>query len=352
MRGIAILAVVGFHADLPIVSGGLVGVTLFFVLSGYLIASLVLREQEDTGTVDVWRFYARRAWRLLPALLTVTIALMIFGLAAQDLHQVAEDSLLTLAYLANWARSGGDEMGMWNHAWSLSIEAQFYVIAPLALLAVTRVAHPRSAALVAILVLALIASTFIRVIVTSTGVSPERVYFGTDTRMDALLFGCLIGAVRMRYPSWSPGKWVGLVSLVALAVLTFLPVADSMPAGFGYSLTALASSGVVVGALRDDAFWSRSTGRLLVWLGERSYALYLVHVPVFLLAAHALPAVDPAVRVGTAVLTSLTLSALLFRYVERPSRHGIRIRSRALHQSGALDLRALTRVDSRQEASG
>ena len=277
---------------------------------------------------------------------------MVLGVAAQDLHQVAEDSLLTLAYVANWARSGGDEMGMWNHAWSLSIEAQFYVIAPLALLAVARVAQRRRKALVAVLVLALIASTSIRVAVTATGGSAERVYFGTDTRMDALLLGCLIAASEMRYPSWAPGRWVAPVSLVALGVLAFLPVADSMPGGIGYSLTAFASSGVVVGALREDAWWSRSTGRLLVWLGERSYALYLVHVPVFLVATHALATADPAVRVGTAVLTSLTLSALLFRYVERPSRHGIRIRSRALCRLGALDLRALTRVDTRQEASG
>ncbi|MFL5676958.1 MAG: acyltransferase family protein [Chloroflexota bacterium] len=333
MRGIAILAVLGFHAGLPIVSGGVVGVTLFFVLSGYLIATLLLREQEATGTVHVSRFYVRRAWRLLPALVTVTIGLMVLGVAAQDLHQVAEDSLLTLTYVANWARSGGDEMGMWNHAWSLSIEGQFYVVAPIALLGVTRVARSGSKRLIGILVLALIVSTFLRVAMTAAGASAERVYFGTDTRMDALLLGCLVAGVRMWDPSWSPSRWVGPLSVLALGVLAFLPVADAIPVGLGYSLTALASCGVVAAALREDPWWSRRPGRTLAWLGERSYALYLVHVPVFLFATHALAAAQPGVRVGTAVLASVTLSALLFRYVERPSRRGTRISVSALRGS-------------------
>ncbi len=351
MRGIAILAVVGFHTGVPMVSGGVVGVTLFFVLSGYLIASLLVNEHEATGTVDVSRFYARRAWRLLPALLTVTIALMVIGLAAQDLRQVAEDSLLTLTYLANWARSGGDEMGMWNHAWSLSIEAQFYVVAPVALLAVTRVARPGSKRLIGILVLALVASTFIRVAMIATGASAERLYFGTDTRMDALLLGCLISALHVRHPDWAPSRWVGPLSVVAVGALAFLPIADAIPGGLGYSLTALASCGVVAAALREDRWWGARPGRALAWLGERSYALYLVHVPVFLFVTHALATVELGVRVGTAVLISLTLSALLYRYVERPTRHGVRIRATTMRGFGGLDLRALPRVDTRREVS-
>ena len=352
VRGIAILAVLCFHAGVPMVSGGVAGVTLFFVLSGYLIASVLLREWDDTGTVAVFRFYARRAWRLVPALVTVSAVLMVVGVVAGDPRGVTEDSLLTLTYVANWARSTGDEMGLWNHAWSLSIEAQFYVLAPIALVALTRVTSPRSKALIATLVVALIAATLIRVVVAGTGASDERVYFGTDTRMDALLLGCLLGAVRMRHPEWTPGVWVGPLGLGALAVLAFLPVADAVPGGFGYSLTALASCGVVAGSLRDDPWWNGRPGRSLAWLGERSYALYLVHVPVFLFATHALASMEPGLRVGTGVMTSLTLSALLFRYVERPSRHGIRFRGGVLRGFAGLELRSYARIGLRRQASG
>ena len=351
VRGIAILAVLAFHAGLPMVSGGVVGVTLFFVLSGYLIASSLLRELEGTGTVGVSRFLVRRAWRLLPSLMTVIVALLVLAFAAGDLRTVAQDSLLTLAYVANWARSAGDDMGWWNHAWSLSIEAQFYLAAPLVLLLVSRVARPGSSAVIATLVFATISLTLVRVGLTATGASTERVYFGTETRIDALLLGCLLAAIRLGRPGWTPSVWVGPLGFAILAVLMFLPVTDAVPGGFGYSLIALASWSVVAGSLRDEAWWSRRAGRSLVWLGERSYAVYLVHVPVFLFATHALATVEPGVRVGTAVLTSLTLSALLFRYVERPMRYGIRIGPAVLRVMARLELRADTRIEVRREAS-
>ena len=351
VRGIAILAVLAFHAGLPMPSGGVVGVSLFFVLSGYLIASILLRERIVTGTVDVRRFLVRRAWRLLPSLVTVAVVLMVFAVVAGDLPAVAQDCLVTLVYVANWARSAGDEMGWWNHAWSLSIEAQFYLVAPFGLLAVTRFAQPRSYALIATLLVAVVTVSLVRVAVIGTGASTDRVYFGTDTRLDALILGCLLGAIRLGCPGWTPGAWVGPLGVAALSVLAFLPVTDAIPGGFGYSLIALASCGVVTGSLRDGRWWSGRAGRSLVWLGERSYALYLIHVPVFLFVTHAMTPVDPGIRVGTAVLMSVTLSALMFRYVERPSRYGIRIRPAVVRAMVTLDLRRSPRTGVGGEAS-
>jgi peptidoglycan/LPS O-acetylase OafA/YrhL len=318
-----VLAVLLFHADLPLVSGGVAGVTLFFVLSGYLIASLLLREREETGGIDLSRFFARRALRLLPALVTVMIALVVIGLSAGDASGLAEDSLLTLAYLANWARAAGDPMGWWNHAWSLAVEEQFYLLAPLGLLALTRGRWAGSRTVIAILALGVVAATLWRLALIESGVSPARIYFGTDTRMDALLLGCLLATVRMRHPRWIPGRAVGAVAVATFVVLAALPLIDLFGPGTGYALIAVASVGVVVGALRDDQRWTGLSSRPLVWLGDRSYSLYLVHVPVFMYLNHVLHGVEPAVRVGTAVLVSVALSTALFRYVEQPFRRGL-----------------------------
>ena len=316
------LTVMLFHAGLPIPSGGVAGVTLFFVLSGYLIASLLMTERELTGTVNVPRFLAKRAWRLLPALIAVMVAVLVLGIASGDFRVVAEDSLLTLAYVANWARSAGDPMGLWNHAWSLAIEEQFYVFAPVALLTVTRFRWSGSWTLIAVLAMAAIGVGLWRALLLVNGASGERIYFGTDTRIDALLLGCLLAAIRIRAPDRTPSPWVGPISLVTFGVLAVLPLIDLLGPGSGYSLIAFASFGVVVASLRDDQAWTRLADRPLVWLGERSYSLYLVHVPVFMYLNVALASVDPALQISTAVLLSLALAEALFRYVERPLRYG------------------------------
>jgi peptidoglycan/LPS O-acetylase OafA/YrhL len=330
VRGLAVLFVVLFHAGLPVTSGGVAGVTLFFVLSGYLIASLLMEEREATGTVDVSRFFIRRAWRLLPALVIVIVALLFLGALVGDIHVLAEDSFLTLAYFANWARATGDPMGLWNHAWSLSIEEQFYLVAPFALLAITRSRSPRSRVIIAAMALAVVVSVVWRATLIVNGASDGRVYFGTDTRMDALFAGCLLAAIRMRHPAWTPSRWLGPVALVTFAFLATLPLVNLAGPGSGYTLVTVASTAVVVGALRDDQRWTGLARRPLTWLGERSYSLYLVHVPVFMSLNVVLASAPAPLRVGTAVLVSQGLSAALFRYVEQPLRYGLRGRRAAL----------------------
>ena len=330
VRGLAVLCVVAFHAGIPVQSGGVAGVTLFFVLSGYLIATLLLREREATGTIDVPRFFARRAWRLLPALVAVMIALAMLRFAAGDAHELAEDSILTLAYLANWARSAGDQMGWWNHAWSLSVEGQFYVLAPLTILVLARAWRPSSQRLVVAVVVAIGGVMLWRAALVEGGASSARIYFGTDTRADALLLGCLLAAIRMRHPGWSPTPLLGPIALMSFGLLAVLPLVDVFGPSSGYGSIALASIGVVAGALGDDRCSRGLAARPLVWLGERSYSLYLVHVPVFMYLNQLLATLAPAARVGTQVVVALALSALLFRYVERPLRHGLTRRGRVV----------------------
>ena len=201
VRGVAILLVVLFHAGAPVMSGGVVGVTLFFVLSGYLITSLLIAEHGAGGRVDLRAFVVRRARRLLPALVAVMVFVGAINAAAGATGSVVADSALTLAYVANWARAMGDPMGMWNHAWSLSIEEQFYLVAPLAFALLVRTRHPGSLMVIGILIGLAIGSTVLRAILIDAGASGARIYFGTDTRADSLLVGCALAACRARWPA-------------------------------------------------------------------------------------------------------------------------------------------------------
>ena len=237
-------------------SGGVVGVTLFFVLSGYLITSLLILEHGASGQVDLRAFVVRRARRLLPALVAVMVLVAAINGGAGATGSVLADSTLTLAYVANWARAMGDPMGMWNHAWSLSIEEQFYLVAPLAFALVARARHPGSLMVIGVVIGLAMASTVLRAILIDSGASGARIYFGTDTRADSLLVGCALAACRARWPSWQPGRWIGPVAMVTLLIVAAIPLVNPFWSGSGYTIAVIASLGVVVGAVRADQRWT------------------------------------------------------------------------------------------------
>ena len=320
VRGLAIILVLLFHVGLPVQSGGPVGVTLFFVLSGYLITSLLIAERRETGRVNLGAFVIRRARRLLPALVAVMVLVGAISIVRGGPGPAVADSVLTLAYVANWARAMGDPMGLWNHAWSLSIEEQFYLVAPLAFTLLARYRHPSSWTVIGVLAGLAIGSTVVRAVLIDAGASDARIYFGTDTRADALLVGCALAATRARWPAWQPGPWIGPVAMVTLLVVASLPMAHPFWSGSGYTIAVVASLGVVVSALRSEQRWTGLASTALGWIGERSYSLYLVHVPVFMLLNEALGGSPPVVRVGIAIGLSVLLSAILYQYVERPFR--------------------------------
>ncbi len=319
VRALAIILVLLFHAGLPVASGGLVGVTLFFVLSGYLITSLLIAEQRERGLVDLRGFVLRRARRLLPALLVVIVLVALIGVLLGESGWVG-DSFLTLAYVANWARASGDGMGLWNHAWSLSIEEQFYFVAPLGFALLARFRRPESRAVIGGLVLLVLGSTVTRVVLIGAGMSDERIYFGTDTRADALLVGCAFAAATARWPSWRPRRWMGSVALLVLLVVAVVSPVDVLWPGSMYTVAVLASLAVVACAARSGRHGGILASPALGWIGERSYSLYLVHVPVFMLLGAAVGDFQPVVRVGIAVGLSVLLGAILYQYVERPFR--------------------------------
>jgi peptidoglycan/LPS O-acetylase OafA/YrhL len=314
-----------FHLGLPVPEGGPVGVTLFFVLSGYLITRLLAGELDATGTVDLRRFATRRARRLLPALLVAVVVTSLLAVGAGH-HSASRDGLVTLTYLANWARATGDGMGLWNHAWSLAIEEQFYLVWPVVFVIVAVRLRVRPDATVMVLLAVAALSAVLRGALTSAGLE-ARAYFGSDTRAEALLLGCALGLIVARRPWMTVPAWVGPLGLATVLFLAVVPTRTLLWPGALYSLTAIASCALLVGLERSRGRTLGLASRPLVWLGERSYSLYLWHVPVILLIGPMLPsgAIQPAVL----AIVAIGLAALSYAYVEAPVRRMTLRRPRA-----------------------
>ena len=194
------IAVLLYHGEVSWARGGFLGVDLFFVLSGYLITTLLLREWDSTSRIALDRFWSARARRLLPALFLMMTAVAAYGaLLAPDstLHRLRWDGLATLAYVANWrfVASHASYFELFSdpspltHMWSLGIEEQFYLVWPLVLLGALRLARGRLWPILVGVVLAALASATAMAMIYQPGQDPSRIYYGTDTRAQALLIG-------------------------------------------------------------------------------------------------------------------------------------------------------------------
>ena len=251
LRGVAVLLVIASHAGLPGFGfAGQVGVTMFFVLSGFLITALLLEEHEREGRISLPAFYWRRALRLLPALIIVIVCV---GIVSRDWAA----PLWTMSYVGNWARVVGADLGPLNHTWSLAIEEQFYILWPVALIAL----QPG----VRTLLVAAGLSAFLRIAIGDEA----RVFLGTDTRADALLIGCALAmSPWRRVQGWTAvGAMGGLVVLGLIPSYTWLTLAAP--------LTAV----LILYGLHGSRLLSL---RPLRWTGRVSYGLYLWHFPLLL----------------------------------------------------------------------
>lgn len=265
VRGIAILLVMAAHLAVPgFASGGVAGVTLFFVLSGYLITGILLRN----GLAGFWR---NRALRLLPALLLVIVATTAYGVTVGT-RGIGSDDLVALLYLSNWYRASGHWMHLLSHTWSLSIEEQFYLMWPLVVLAFRR--SPLSLAVVC--VAGALASVADRVFLWHGAASINRVYFATDTRADGLLLGCALAAW-VASGRRLTGRWMLLAAAAAMT-------AAMAPSG-NFAVYVLAPGFAAVAGVLLIAYAGRFASaalrwRPLAWTGTISYGLYLWHVPI------------------------------------------------------------------------
>lgn len=344
IRALAVAAVLIYHLDLGWGGGGFLGVEVFFVLSGFLITGVLLGDVRRHGTLDLVGFYRRRARRLLPALfllLAAVTAFTAFALPA-ELGRLRPDVGAALVYVTNWYAIANQQSyfaalgrpSLLQHLWSLAIEEQYYVLWPVALLLLTHLTRSRASRLFWIVVAGALVSTLWMWLLHVPLDDPSRVYYGTDTRAASLLIG---SALAIAWPVIAErGRNDGRASLVAdgaaLAALVALawliatadPYGDSLYQG-GFALVSVVTAVLVAAVVHPASrLGARALGqRVLVWLGLRSYAIYLWHWPIFMVTRPQLDVpiggpVDAVVRVGLTLLAA----DVSFRYVENPIRHG------------------------------
>lgn len=337
LRALAVGAVVVFHTS-PAAHGGFIGVDVFFVISGFLITTLLLREVERTGRVDLRAFYLRRALRLLPALLlmiAVTVPLMLTSLRHTVLIPPWAAVSSALFYVANWANVAVDTgTGPLTHTWSLSIEEQYYLLWPLVLLAV--VVRGRYAALARGLAVATAVVVVSRALLWEA--SPGQwLFYATTSRSDGLLLGTLLAVVlarresgRLLAPRWSEGlAWAGLLGLAALMAVLRPAGGATFVAGLFLASTCAVLVVHHVATADGGPLVRLLSLRPLVVIGTVSYGIYLFHFPVFQAVQDAHPPwlVQHALELGlTAVLTTFS-----YLVVERPA---LRLKSRFARLEG------------------
>jgi peptidoglycan/LPS O-acetylase OafA/YrhL len=335
LRALAVVAVFLYHARIDWLPGGFLGVDLFFVLSGYLITSLLLVEWEARNRIDLFRFWMRRARRLLPALVVVVLASLILAsiFARQDLAHTRSDVAGSLLYYMNWHLIAANHsyfnvMGnpsLLGHVWSLAVEEQFYIVWPLILVpCLVLVGRKRLPMLV---IAGIAASATLMWVLYTPGSDPSRVYYGTDTRAFLLLMGILLALVwpyieRLR-DAVPLLELFGVAALVG-TVLLFRNMQDFNPTFYrGGDLAASFCFVVLIAAVAHPRTGiGRALGVApLRWVGERSYGIYLWHLPIILLVAGANVRSSPGVVVAEAAVV-IAAAALSFRYVEEPIRRG------------------------------
>jgi peptidoglycan/LPS O-acetylase OafA/YrhL len=299
LRGIAILLVLAFHYTGQPFGGGY-GVDLFFVLSGFLITTLLLEERAATGRIGLGKFYARRARRLFPALAGLLCAYLVYNavLGRNALATVADYGL----YFGNIyfvVSHKPDNTGL-GHLWSLAEEEQFYLLWPFLLLVFARARRP--VYWIAALVLALVAY---RTALILGGASTSRLYRAPDTHSEGLLLGAALAFLRQQ--GFVAGEWAG-----KLGIALTIPAVVAGAWRLGLPIFELGAVLLVASAVGNTDLTRALSIRPLVWLGALSYSLYLWHFPVlWAFGAH-----DRLV----ALLVSFSLAWVSYRYVEQPFR--------------------------------
>lgn len=320
-------------------AGGFIGVDVFFVLSGYLITSLLLVEVRNTGRISIKTFYLRRARRLLPALFAMM--LIVGGIGAmwfpQQASRLRGDLVASFAYVTNWwliAQQSsyfgtGERPPLLTHLWSLAVEEQFYLLWPLLLMFFVWRRFGRKSILT-LLILAIAASTIAAAVLFDPWGDPSRVYYGTDTRAATPLIGAALAVLvrpwRQRKSNNHAGAdLLGLASFAGLIAIAIL-LGDRDPSLYqgGFLVIALLAGGLVVAAGHPATFLGDVLGKQpLRWLGERSYAIYLWHWPVCVLTR---PLIDVPftgwANSALRIAITLALAEISYWLVERPVRHG------------------------------
>ena len=342
LRALAVAAVFLYHADSAWLPGGFLGVDVFFVISGYLITSLLIAELDKTGGVALVRFWAGRARRLLPALFLLLAVCLIVGATVErgKLVGLRGDALSAIFYYANWHFVFGHESyfaqfgrpGLLRHLWSLAVEEQFYLLWPPLFLIVMRISRRVLAPL--LVAAAAIASTALMWKLYQPGTDTSRIFYGTDTRAAPLLIGVLLAfawkpsSVVSRRRARRAPRWLGPVSVAALGAVLYMLISvhdyDERLYRGGFLVLALCTAVLLATVVHPAATLGRVFAHpLLRWIGERSYGIYLWHWPILVFTR---PGVDVHLARGILIpaqaVATVIVAAVSYRFLELPIRSG------------------------------
>nr|WP_227993759.1 acyltransferase family protein [Pseudactinotalea sp. HY160] len=342
LRAIAIIAVLVFHVRPASLRGGFIGVDVFFVISGYLITTLLLRELAKNGRIDLPAFWVRRARRLLPALVTVVVASTVLALVAGGdlLVDIGRHIIGAVTFSNNWLEIGAGSSyfeaatpNLFVNFWSLAVEEQFYLVWPV----------------ITVVLLAAVSSTRLRIGLLAAGAlasalamallldpdAPTRVYYGTDTHAFGLLIGAGLalalapdGPRFFRGRAWQRWRFAGAGAGAIALVVLMMRVDGAAPFAYrgGLVLASLATAAIIAALPGGPSPLTRILeAGPLAWIGRRSYGIYMWHWPVLLIVTAVLPAATAdsgAWWAGKMLAVGLTiaLAAASFTWIENPVR--------------------------------
>ena len=346
LRALAVLAVIIYHVDVNYLPGGFLGVDLFFVLSGYLISSLIIKEYRKTGSLNLYNFYIRRARRLLPAVyFMITVGLVVMVLFNEVLLRKSHlDAIFGYIYSSNWwyifhKLDYFDSFGAqspFKHLWSLAIEEQFYMIFPLLFLLINRKKKSKDGTYklnknFLYVVLGLILVSLIAHILLFDINNISRIYFGTDTRAFSLLIG-VVGAIlypmEKLHAKVTPQQNImySVVSLVSIATLITVMIYTSEYNTWlyrgGFLLVAIIGLIVIISSGKQHTLMSRLLSfKPIVFIGKISYSLYLWHFPILVLTTPVSEIGNPnIIFVILRVILTFALATASYVFVETPIR--------------------------------
>ena len=346
LRALAVLAVIIYHVDVNYLPGGFLGVDLFFVLSGYLISSLIIKEYRKTGSLNLYNFYIRRARRLLPAVyFMITVGLVVMVLFNEVLLRKSHlDAIFGYIYSSNWwyifhKLDYFDSFGAqspFKHLWSLAIEEQFYMIFPLLFLLINRKKKSKDGTYklnknFLYVVLGLILVSLIAHILLFDINNISRIYFGTDTRAFSLLVG-VVGAIlypmEKLHAKETPQQNImySVVSLVSIATLITVMIYTSEYNTWlyrgGFLLVAIIGLIVIISSGKQHTLMSRLLSfKPVVFIGKISYSLYLWHFPILVLTTPVSEIGNPnIIFVILRIILTFALATASYVFVETPIR--------------------------------
>ncbi|MFE1243052.1 acyltransferase family protein [Fictibacillus sp. NPDC058756] len=354
LRAIAVLAVIAYHLNFEWAAGGLLGVTVFFALSGYLITDLLITEYVTTNSINLKNFWIRRARRLLPAMFTMLLVVITWVTIFEPdmIEKLEKDTAAAVLYVSNWwyifqDLSYFESFGppsLLTHFWSLAVEEQFYILWPLIIIGVLKL-KMREGFLFSIILLGVLISAAAMTLLYEPGADPSRIYYGTDTRVFSLLLGASLAVIwpsrklSNRLPSEIRWK-LDFVGAAALAFVFYMFWSTDQYQDFLYQGGMLAMSVASMLVVAVIVHPSSELNTLLSfkplrWIGVRSYGIYLWHFPVIVLSSPQWGADEPSlIRTSVQLCLILILASLSWTFIENPIRKGALARFCRVVKSG------------------